>query len=320
MDSTLVLLVGACGGTLALARLLDRAVGDGWWAAAQAVPLAVLAVAATGLALAGQPPTVWLAIGAVAALWIGCRWLITIPPADAGAAAAPRQPRPRAVAVAGLAPLLAVGWVAARPVTPADPTVDEVAAELATPVGLRPLRSLVLATDRGRRVRTYEVAGPLPGGRDPAELEALFLRHWGAGHQLIRQDGPDPRSNCHGWTFAGGRCWLQSDEAEAILRENGYRPADPPRTGDVVAYRDPTGRLCHSGLVVGTNRRGEVLVESKWAWLGRIVHPAGVQPYAAIWGYYRSDRVGHDLASPPRPAGPDLASPRRPAGPNAAAR
>ena len=74
-----------------------------------------------------------------------------------------------------------------------------------------------------------------------------------------------------------------------------------PRPGDVVAYRTPDGRVCHTGVVVGVSRGGEVVVESKWAWLGVFVHPAAAQPYAANWGYYRSGRVGNDLTGPARP-------------------
>ena len=44
--------------------------------AAAAMPLSVLAVAAGGLALAGQSPTWWLAVAAVAALWSGVRLLV----------------------------------------------------------------------------------------------------------------------------------------------------------------------------------------------------------------------------------------------------
>lgn len=206
----------------------------------------------------------------------------------------------------GMAAAGLVGWSAARPGPPlAGPSRDEVAAIMARPVGLLPLRSLDLATDRGRRVRTYEFAGAMPEGGDPVELEALFLTVWGAGHRIIRVSGTDPQCNCHGWTFAGGRCWLQSDEAEAILAENGYALAAGPRPGDVVAYRTPDGRVCHTGVVVGVSRGGEVVVESKWAWLGVFVHPAAAQPYAANWGYYRSGRVGNDLTGPARPGSLD---------------
>ena len=80
----------------------------------------------------------------------------------------------------GMAAAGLVGWSAARPGPPlAGPSRDEVAAIMARPVGLLPLRSLDLATDRGRRVRTYEFAGAMPEGGDPVELEALFLTVWG---------------------------------------------------------------------------------------------------------------------------------------------
>lgn len=203
---------------------------------------------------------------------------------------------PLGVGALGLAVGLVIGgWVAGRQVRPpAPPDLRAVNEELARPVGLRPNRALALWTDKGHRVRTYECVS-LPGGRDPTELEVVVLGHFSPDFQIIREAGPDPGYNCHGWTFAAGLCWIQGDEAEAVLRENEYRRADPPQAGDVVIYRDDGGRLCHSGVVVGVSPAGAVLVESKWGWLGRYVHPVQTQSYATRWHYYRSPRPGHHL-------------------------
>ena len=101
---------------------------------------------------------------------------------------------------------------------------------------------------------------------------------------------------CHDWVFTGGRYTLTGDP-QAILEDNGYAEVQLPRAGDLAVYRDQSsGTLMHTGVVRSVGEGGAVLVESKWAWMGRYLHPAGVYCYpGAVCTFYHSARSGHLL-------------------------
>jgi hypothetical protein len=265
-------------------------------------PALALGGSAAVLAWWSAPPPAWLALGLVAALWLGSRVLLSplVAAACAVALAALRRPRVQGAVLLALAPLFGLAWVGTLPIAlPDDAPEDPRAAKLSHVVKVRPVEGLEFYTDRGRRIRAYE---PSPGelaGEDLHDLEAVMLRRGELGAKVIRVAGPDPASNCHGWTFTGGRCWIRTAEAETILRDNGYRVVSAPRAGDVVAYRQDDGTLAHSGAVAAVLEDGTVLVESKWGWAGRYVHPVEAQQYAQRWEFLHSDREGHWLCGTP---------------------
>jgi hypothetical protein len=114
--------------------------------------------------------------------------------------------------------------------------------------------------------------------------------------KVIRTAGPDPRCNCHGWVFAGGRYWLHGAFVESILHDNGYEPAGHTRPGDVAIFRNSAGEMMHSGLVRSVGDDGLVLVESKWGQLGRYIHIADEHMYRGLHAtYYHTARGGHQL-------------------------
>jgi hypothetical protein len=146
-------------------------------------------------------------------------------------------------------------------------------------------------TDLGQDVALWEL--PTDDVPQLAEADREFVRNYAVEARAIRTAAADSHSNCHGWVFAGGRYWLTPDGVEEILRDNGYHEAANPRAGDVVVYRDPTGKVLHSGIVRGTSDDGRILVESKWGALGRFIHITDDQPYAASPTFYHSDRAGN---------------------------
>jgi hypothetical protein len=149
-----------------------------------------------------------------------------------------------------------------------------------------------LATDRGHAVPLFALA---QDGRPSGDEE--WLRRWGESASVLRTGRADQHYNCHGWVFAAGRGWLHPSEVEAILRDNGYEPVTTPRAGDLIIYRGATGEAAHSGLVRVAAADGLILIESKWAWLGRFVHAPRDSPYGTEICYYRSGRCGHQLAA-----------------------
>ncbi len=111
-------------------------------------------------------------------------------------------------------------------------------------------------------------------------------------------------ANCHGWVFTGGKYYLQCDDVERILEDNGYELCQSPQPGDLIVYRNPSGGISHTGLVQTVYLGGMVVIDSKWGLGGRFIHGPEQQPYGNRFGYYRSARQGHALAI--RPARPTI--------------
>jgi hypothetical protein len=200
--------------------------------------------------------------------------------------------RPLAVAGALLAlaaPAAALWWAPSPPATDAAAGPDPDVLFRPFPIRWAPPAE----TDRGRPV-------PLYAGVD-ADVDADYRREERAlvgsarlAAQLIRLAPADGRCNCHGWIFAGGRYWMRPDAARLVLEDNGYVTVSVPRPGDLAVYFHAQGWPVHSAIVRAAPPDGPVLVESKWGWGGRYLHPADTycEP-AARFAYYRSSRNGH---------------------------
>jgi hypothetical protein len=180
------------------------------------------------------------------------------------------------------------------------------------PAALRPAVGERATTDRGTPVSVYTYHHDRDLAPTLAASEESTVRSRSMALQAIRTAPPDTVSNCHGWVFTGGRYWVVGRDVETILRDNGYRPVAAPRGRDVVVYRDESGTITHTGLVLGVRDDGSALVESKWSWLGRYVHAPEAQPFGTQIAYYRTDRPGHLVHFEPS-AGPKTHSPE-PAG------
>jgi|GEM_PF-2062528 len=74
----------------------------------------------------------------------------------------------------------------------------------------------------------------------------------------------DWRSNCHGTTFAGGKFWINGDQAEKVLVGDGYAQVDRKNTqaGDIVIFRNKDGHIEHSVTVIKVEK-GKITVQGK---------------------------------------------------------
>lgn len=104
---------------------------------------------------------------------------------------------------------------------------------------------------------------------------------------------PDPNYVCHDWTFFGGVSDPRCDDIEKHLKDAGYIPVNDPRVGDVIIYRDASGRsIVHSGIVKAIGDRNFVLIESKWGDRGRYIHLPTVSGLTTNHSYYRLSAGG----------------------------
>ncbi len=146
-------------------------------------------------------------------------------------------------------------------------------------------------TDLGRKIELfhYEELKTLES------IENSVLEAERYAHEVIRIEGPNSTSNCHGWVFTGGSFGVLSEQVDTILAENGYEPVAQPEAGDLVIYRDDSGHVMHTGVLRFVGDDGVLLVESKWGPLGVFLHAPETQPYGQQFGFWRSPRLGHRL-------------------------
>lgn len=151
--------------------------------------------------------------------------------------------------------------------------------------------SFSATTDRGTVIPLMEPIAP--GTPDElAERDRRTIRQQLTGHQLIRQERADDRSNCHGWVFTGGRFALLPESVDVILRENGYAPVSEPRVGDLTIY-GPEGARTHTAIVRYVSPGMPTMVEGKWGSGPVFLH--AFDQYGENCTYYRSPRSGHLL-------------------------
>jgi hypothetical protein len=164
-------------------------------------------------------------------------------------------------------------------------------------------------TDRGREIPLfrYEVAVVLEkeesfdpqsddGRRDYFHWsESQFLALKGvAAARLQRMAEPSLASNCHGWTFAGGRYGIKDEHVSGILTDQGYVSVTQPQDGDLAIYWDGNSAT-HSGIVRLLSD-GVLKVQSKWGPFSVFEHlPEAFNYPGAVCAIYRTPRQHHDL-------------------------
>jgi hypothetical protein len=157
-------------------------------------------------------------------------------------------------------------------------------------------------TDRGAAVRLDSALTIRPSDQlRPVEERILGTLRW--HDRLIRRGPAGDHTNCFGWVFTGGQYWLEHDQVETILKDNGYRVVATAWPGDLVVYRDGE-TISHAAIVRAVCDDGAVLVEGKWGWMGVFMHPVDDSCYGENYTLYRSDRPGHVLAGLTSPEGP----------------
>ncbi|HKI34603.1 MAG TPA: hypothetical protein VKA46_22295 [Gemmataceae bacterium] len=108
--------------------------------------------------------------------------------------------------------------------------------------------------------------------------------------------------NCMGLVVASRRTWVDPEHLIRILREDGFRrlgSAAEAEPGDVVAYHDPDGEICHVGIVVQKNLAlpstptDPLKVLSKWGADGEYLHDMSRVPYLlGVAAEFWTDRRG----------------------------
>ena len=179
-------------------------------------------------------------------------------------------------------------------------------------LSLREAPGLAACTDGGLPVPLY-----LPTSQEAEETaqrpeaEALVLANPLLHEKLIRVGPADIFYNCHGWVFTGGRAWVRGEQVPGILRDNGYLPTSEPQEDDLVVYFGSAGEVLHSGIIRVIPPDGPPVVESKWGWAGRFLHPATVASYQGHYHFFHSARGQHLLKGLGGEACPAPASPPR---------
>jgi len=209
------------------------------------------------------------------------------------------------------------GWIRLTETPP--PLVEMLPRFVGPPVGKG--EALLVYTDRGRPVRLLSYPAPSPPPPAVLAAEEHWLRRSGLSVSLTPVAPPSATYVCHDWVFAGGRFALVGDPVAMILEDNGYQEISVPQAGDIAVYHGngARGNIMHTGIVRAAEREDRVFVESKWAWMGRYVHPAGVYCNPnAVCSFYRSSRPGHllrgldvsDLPGDGLPVSPPSSKPR----------
>ncbi len=115
-------------------------------------------------------------------------------------------------------------------------------------------------------------------------LEAINLKD-----SVTSTGDPTDTTNCHGWTFTCGKVWINNDQVDDILEDNGYEETTDPKPGDIVVYKKD-GKITHSGHVQ-SDGNGGIKIESKWGRGGRYCHsPTAVPSSYGTPCYYKNDR------------------------------
>ncbi len=166
---------------------------------------------------------------------------------------------------------------------------------------LQPFDELRAFTDRGNDLPLLQLANGK--AEAVARGDQRLIANPANRDHLIRVAGASTQSNCHGWVFTGGLCWISGETVDLILLENGYQQVEIPASGDLVVYRNEQGKVVHSGIVRGVWSEGRILVESKWGTLGAFVHFVEQSIYEGHWTFHHANRPTHLLRGLPDSSG-----------------
>ncbi len=208
-----------------------------------------------------------------------------------------RKPQARWALVSAAGVLIAIGSVVAfeqQEAVALEESMSELD-ELTSAPDLRPSPRLKAVTDRGRMVLVQEPVAPRTQ-EQVASAEERYLRNSGnKGQTLIRLGSASDQTNCHGWVFTGGQCWVGGSEVDGILSENNYQPVEVPQPGDLAIYRSGSD-VKHTSIVRYVTPGLPVMVEGKWGASGIYLHAVDQSCYGNEVTYYRSSRAGHVLS------------------------
>ncbi|MBU0700928.1 PAAR domain-containing protein [bacterium] len=164
-----------------------------------------------------------------------------------------------------------------------------------------PQRTTGYYTDKGRKVEFYEHGTPAPS----QTASDAAIQHWGLDGKVQQVAPASDEYDCHGFTFTDGEGWINNNQVQNILDDNGYEQVghgqvQPVQSGDSVVYRDANGEITHTGIVRGVDGSGNPnRIESKWGSMPQYEHaPQDVPP-----GYYDDPSTGIEYYHTDRPNG-----------------
>lgn len=147
---------------------------------------------------------------------------------------------------------------------------------LLDPGGESDNRALKLSTRQGNHIRNF-----IKPEWSPQELREALRQCREAQPNIKEIRSSSGIYNCVGMVFASRRTWVEPDEVEQILREDGYTPLagvlQDAKLGDVVVYRNDRGKVAHVGIIIRiiedhalAKRSYDIL--SKWGPWAEIIH------------------------------------------------
>src|SRR5262245_22935681 len=204
------LTVGLCALALGLAGLLRRGKGraaPGW--RLPALLGVVMALAAGGLVLAGQPARAALAPAALAVVGLTFALFRTGLPRSASLFVLEAAARPKVQSL-GLFLLggAVLGWQSYSLTRELEADLAETDQHLTALIGTPALQPSTYSarTDAGGQIPLWQLA---PGDEADDALALHYLHNERFEVKLIQTDGPDARYNCHGQVFAGGKAGVR---------------------------------------------------------------------------------------------------------------
>lgn len=115
---------------------------------------------------------------------------------------------------------------------------------------------------------------------------------------VTRVANPTNEYDCHGLTFKNGALWINNDQVQRILDDQGWMvaPAGMQNVGDIVVYKKD-GKITHTGLVQQSQNGNATKIDSKWGAMGRYIHDPTDVPNS--YGTPTIYKGGAALADPP---------------------
>lgn len=121
--------------------------------------------------------------------------------------------------------------------------------------------------------------------RSPWELQES-MRIWAGERPDAIFRSISATYNCIGMAFASRRTWVEPENVDLILREDGYQLLGGPHEvvpGDIVLYKNGDGEISHVGVVIERrpkveNGSWEIWIVSKWGRDGEYIHKIGDAP------------------------------------------
>jgi hypothetical protein len=138
-------------------------------------------------------------------------------------------------------------------------------------------KSIIIQTRKGNNIQNFQ--NPEISVTNQNQFNRIETKY----EKATRRTEPTGLYNCHGFTFASKRCFVeQADQISMILEDDEYQEVELKKVlpGDIVIYFSD-GDAEHSGIVIGKSEPPFYvpLVISKWSCHSEFIHYANYCPY-----------------------------------------